>query len=192
MALKKILTDKKNLAYIILFSVITIACLWAFVSAGMLTKSFKNKLIDQTYKNKEANVESLLFTETKDGKKLWELYADTGTYSDLSNVVLLEDIIGNFYEENKVKASFKAKRGTYNTTKKEIILYEDILIVYTDGTNIRAEKIIYAGKEKDILAQGNVRIEKPDEAVIMGTKAILKGDFSDFNIEGRTQSQFYM
>ena len=175
-----------------MFSAIIIACLWAFISAGVITKSFKNKLIDQTYKNKEANIESLLVTETKNGEKLWELYADKGMYSDSNNIVLLEDIVGNFYDNKAVKASFKADKGTYNATKKEIILYDNVILVYTDGTNIRAEKIIYAGKGKDVVAQGNIRIERPDEAIIMGTKAILKGDFSDFNIEGRTESHFYM
>ena len=192
MTLKKIITDKKNLAYIILFSVIIFACLWAFISAGVITKSFKNKLIDQTYKNKEANIESLLVTETKDGEKLWELYADKGMYSDLNSVVLLEDIVGNFYDKKKVTASFKADKGTYTTEKKQIILYDNVVLVYTDGTNIQAEKIIYSGKGQDIIALGDIRIEKPNEAIIMGNKAILKGDFSDFHIEGRTQSHFYM
>lgn len=192
MTLKKLISDKKNLAYIILFSVIVIACLWAFISAAIMTKSFKNKLIDQTYQNKEANIENLLVTETKDGEKLWELYAELGIYSDINGVVLLEDVIGNFYDNKVVTASFKADRATYNSLKKEIILYENVVLVYTDGTNIKTDKIIYPGKDKDITAYGNIRIEKPGEAVIMGSKAILKGDFSDFNIEGRTKTHFYM
>lgn len=192
MALKKILTDKKNLAYIILFATILIACSWAFISAGIITKSFKKKIIEQTYKNKEANIESLLVTETKDGEKLWELYADKGMYNDIDNLVILEDIIGNFYEGKNVKASFKADKGTYNSTSKVIILSDNVLLVYEDGTNIKTDKIIYAGKDKDILAQGKIRIEKPGEAVVMGSRAVLKNDFSDFNIEGRTKTQFYM
>lgn len=192
MALKNIFKSKKNIAYVVAFSIILIACIWAFVSAGMITKSFKNKIIDQTYKNKEANIENLLVTETKEGVKLWEMYAETGRYSDTDSVVLLEDIIGNFYEDEKVKASFKADRGTYHSTKKEIILYSNVVLVYNDGTNLMTDRIEYMGKDTDIVAQGNVRIEKPNEAIIYGGKAVLKGDFSDFHIEGRTQTKFYM
>lgn len=192
MALKNIFKSKKNIAYVLAFSIILIACIWAFVSAGMITKSFKNKIIDQTYKNKEANIENLLVTETKEGVKLWEMYAETGRYSDTDSVVLLEDIIGNFYEDEKVKASFKADRGTYHSTKKEIILYSNVVLVYNDGTNLMTDRIEYMGKDTDIVAQGNVRIEKPNEAIIYGGKAVLKGDFSDFHIEGRTQTKFYM
>lgn len=192
MALKNIFKSKKNIAYVVAFSIILIACIWAFVSAGMITKSFKSKIIDQTYKNKEANIENLLVTETKEGVKLWEMYAETGRYSDTDSVVLLEDIIGNFYEDEKVKASFKADRGTYHSTKKEIILYSNVVLVYNDGTNLMTDRIEYMGKDTDIVAQGNVRIEKPNEAIIYGGKAVLKGDFSDFHIEGRTQTKFYM
>ncbi len=192
MKLDKFFKSKKNITFTILLIVIIFLCCWSFIYAGIITKSFKTKIINQTYKNKEANIENLLVTETKDGEKLWELYAETGTYSDNNNVVLLESTLGNFYEDKIVKASFKADKGTYNSIKKEIILYNNVLIVYSDGTNISADKIFYAGKGKDIEAVGNVRIEKPDEAVIYGQKAILKGNFSDFHIEGRTKTQFYM
>lgn len=187
-----IIKSKKNLGYIILFSIIVLACSWAFISAGIITKSFKNKIEDQTYKNKEANIENLLVTETKDGEKSWELYSDIGTYSDIDSVVFLQGIIGNFYDKKEVKASFKADKGSYDSEKKEIILNENVIIVYKDGTNIKADRIVYPGKGQDITATGNIRIEKPNEAITMGTKAILKGDFTDFNIEGRTKTQFYL
>ena len=192
MALKDFIKNKKNLAYIVLFAIVLIACVWSFIYAGMITKNFKEKIIDQTYKNKEANIENLLVTETKDGKKLWELYSESGRYSDDDSVVLLEDVIGNFYEEQAVKASFKADRGTYHTTKKEIILDSNVVLVYKDGTNIMTDRIVYLGRDKDIVASGNVRIEKPKEAIIYGGKAVLKGDLSDVHIEGRTQTKFYM
>ena len=113
-------------------------------------------------------------------------------YTDADNVVLLEDLVGNFYEDDKVKASFKADKGTYNATKKQIILYDNVVLVYFDGTNISTDRLIYSGKNEDIIAQGDIRIEKPNEAIVFGNKAILKGDFSDFHIEGRTKTQFYL
>ncbi len=192
MALKNLLKDKRNLAYVILIAVVIIACLWAFISAGVITKRFRAKIEDQTYNNKEANIESLLVTETKDGQKLWELFADEGRYTDADKIVLLDNLIGNFYEDNNVKASFKADKGTYNSETKQIILYNNVVIVYEDGTNIQTERLTYSGKEEDIIAEGRVRIEKPDEAVVIGNKAVLSSDYKDFHIEGRTETHFYM
>lgn len=192
MALKNIFKSKKNIAIIAGFLSVIILCAWAFVSAGVLTKSFKTKIEEQTYKNKEANIESLLVTETDDGKKQFEMYAETGRYSDNDHVVFLTDLVGNFYEEDRVKASFKSDQGTYNTITKKIVLKQNVLIVYEDGTNVAADLLEYNGKNEDIIATGNVRIEKPNEAVIMGAKAILEGDYSDFHIQGKTETHFYM
>lgn len=192
MALKDIFKKKRNITYVVLFVLLIIALFWAFIGASIMTKSFKDKLINQTYKNKEANIENLLVTETKEGVKLWEMYADNGRYSDIDNMVFLTDIIGNFYEDKKVKASFRADNGTYNSITKEIVLTNNVFLIYHNGANVKADRIEYAGKESDIIAQGNVRIEKPYEGIVMGAKAILKGDFSDFHIEGRTKTQFYM
>jgi LPS export ABC transporter protein LptC len=192
MVVKNLFKNKNNIALIILLFVIVGSCLWAFIYAGMITKSFKNKIIDKSFNNKEANIESLLVTETKDGQKLWELFADEGNYTDSNNIVLLQHLIGNVYDGDIVKASFKADEGTYNATKKQIILYNNVLLVYLDGTNVSAERIVYSGKDEDIIAEGNVRIEKPNEAVIMGNKAVLSSNYSDFHIQGRTQTQFYM
>ena len=192
MALKDLFKDKKNIAYVSLLSVVVIACLWAFIAAGIITKNFKEKIIDETYNNKEANIESLLVTETKDGKKLWELYADQGTYTDSDKVVLLEHLLGNFYEGDKVKASFKADAGTYNSVTKQIILFNNVVMVYEDGTNISTERLIYSGKDSDIIAEGQIRIEKPKEAIVYGNKAVLSSDYKDFHIEGRTETHFYM
>lgn len=192
MMLKKLLNNKKNLGYIILTIIVVMLCLWAFISSVILTKSFKNKIIDQTYNNKSANIQNLLVTETKENEKLWELFADTGRYSDVDNFVFLEGIVGNFYEKNNVKASFKSDKGTYNTSTKEIMLKDNVLLIYSDGTNISCDNIQYKGKNTDITANGNVRIEKPNEAVIYGSKAVLNGDYSNFHVEGKTKTKFYM
>ncbi len=192
MGLKIFVKDKRNIIYISLVAVFVIGCLWAFISAGIMTRAFKEKLIDETYNNKEANIESLLVTETKDGQKLWELFADEGAYNDVDNIVVLHNLLGNFYEGKNVKASFKADAGTYNTKTKKIILMNNVILVYHDGTNISTERLTYTGKNEDIVAEGKVRIEKPNEAIVEGTKAVLSGDYKDFHIEGRTVTHFYM
>lgn len=182
---------KKNIGYIVVFSVILIACLWAFISAGIITKNFKAKMKNEDYARKEVDINNLLVTETKDGKKLWELFAETGHYDNKNNVAYLNDIIGNFYDKEKVVASFRSSEGTYNQDKKEIVLYNDTVIVYKDGSNVRANRIVWAGKNTDIKAQGNIRLEKPGQAIVYGSNAVLKYDFSDFKIKGRTRTELY-
>ncbi|MDD3236656.1 MAG: LPS export ABC transporter periplasmic protein LptC [Candidatus Gastranaerophilales bacterium] len=182
---------KRNIGYIITFLVIFIACLWAFISAGIITKNFKAKMLKDDFAQKEVNIDNLLVTETKDGQKLWELYADTGHYDNKNNVAYLNNIIGNFYKENKVVASFKSSQGTYNATNKHIVLYSDTLIVYKDGSNVKANQIVWEGKDSDIKATGKIRLEKPSQAVLYGNEAVLSNDLSNFKILGKTRTEIY-
>ena len=98
---------------------------------------------------------------------------------------------GNIYENETVKASFKSDKGTYNSETKQVVLYDNVIMVYFDGTNIKTDRLVYSGKNSDIKAFGNVRIEKPNEAVVMGSEAVLSHDYKKFKINGRTQTHFY-
>lgn len=168
--------NKKNIIYIVLFVVVIAACLWAFISAGLITKNFQKRLSDESLGKKEANIENLLVTETKDGEKSWELFADNGYYDSTHQVALLNDIVGNFYKDNQVVASFESARGSYNQIKKQIVLHEKTLIVYKDGSNVSANRMTWAGKGSDVIAEGNVRLQLSSKVVVYAEKAVLSDD----------------
>lgn len=182
---------KKNTLYIVILAVILIACLWAFISAAIITKNFKKDLLNPDLFGKEVAIKGVLITETKEGQKHWEIYADTGNYEGEEDFVVLKELTGNIYENNEVCASFESSKGTYDTKTKVITLYEKTLIVYKDGSNMRADKIIWSGKNKDIVAAGNVVIEKPKEAKIYGNKAIASPDLTFFKVEGKTKTEIF-
>ena len=185
---------KLNILYIVIFIVIVLAVIWAFLSAGIITQNFNKNIINNQNQtdSKEVNIEGLYVTDTKEGLKSWELFADTGHYDNSENIIFLTDIIGNFYDKGEVVVSFKAKRGTYTTEDKHINLHEDVVFVHKDGANIKADRITWKGKEEDITAIGNVRVEKPGEVIIYGQEAVLKPELDDFKINGRTKTLFYL
>lgn len=45
--------NKKNIIYIVLFVVVIAACLWAFISAGLITKNFQKRLSDESLGKKK-------------------------------------------------------------------------------------------------------------------------------------------
>ncbi|MCR5260422.1 MAG: LPS export ABC transporter periplasmic protein LptC [Candidatus Gastranaerophilales bacterium] len=182
---------KRNIGYIILFSVIAIACLWAFISAGIITSGFQKKLEENSLGKQELTIQNMLITETKEGNKFWEIFAESGYYDNKDQVAVLNDIVGNFYQDNQVVASFESARGTYSETRKEIILYEKTLIVYKDGSNVSANQMSWAGSNADIIAQGNVRLELPSKVVVYADKATLSSDFKTLKVIGRTKTEIY-
>ena len=183
--------NKRNIGFIVLVLIVAGACLWAFISAGVITQGFKIRLADESLGKQEVTIQNLLVTETKDGLKTWEMFAEQGYYDNTNQVAVLSDIVGNFYKDNEVVASFKSARGTYNQVKREIILYEDSLIVYKDGSNVSANQMSWAGKGTDVLANGNVRMELPNKVIVYGEKAVLNSEFNDLQVLGRTKTEIY-
>lgn len=183
--------NKRNIGFIVLVLIVAGACLWAFISAGVITQGFKKRLADESLGKQEVTIQNLLVTETKDGLKTWEMFAEQGYYDNTNQVAVLSDIVGNFYKDNEVVASFKSARGTYNQVKREIILYEDSLIVYKDGSNVSANQMSWAGKGTDVLVNGNVRMELPNKVIVYGEKAVLNSEFNDLQVLGRTKTEIY-
>lgn len=151
------------------------------------------KETDQAFKqSQKVDVSNLVLTETKNAKKYWELYAKKGSYEGGREVITLEGIIGNFYDENeKVILSFEASEGTYTEEEKVIILSGDVLAVAKDGSSILADRVIWKGKDEDIEAIGNVQINRNNELITKSDKAVFNADLTYFKIMGNSETRLY-
>lgn len=188
---KKKRIKKRKVALVSVLLIIFIACIWAFVAANIITKSIKRDISSNDLEKQVVSIDSLLLTETKEGQKLWELYADKGEYESGSKIIILTNIIANFYQNGAVIASGKSTRGTYDTETKKVILYNDSYIVYKDGTSIQANLMEWEGKNKDVKAKDDVVIIKPNEFVIKSKKAVLTNNMTLFKVIGNVETKVY-
>lgn len=183
--------QKRKIAYIIILAAIAIGCLWAFIAAGVITKNFKKEALNKAGEKQELNIENLIITETKEDKKYWELYAESGYYDSNDKVAILYNVIGNFYNDDKVVLSMESTKGTFDETTKKVVLYEDSYIIYKDGTNVKADRFTWQGNDKDITAQGNVVIRREGEIRTFSNEAILGNKMTTVKIKGRSKSELY-
>ena len=100
-------------------------------------------MINNTLANKRVYVEDLLLTETKDGQKYWEIYADKGYYEDNEKIANVTNSIGNIYDNDEVIASFQSPRATINSETGQIIMYDRSKLMYKDFTSIVADEFTY-------------------------------------------------
>lgn len=177
-------------AYAIAFLVLGLILLWAFLSAGFMTNGFSRSKVN-TEDRQEIDVSSMILTETKEDTKFWEIYGETGTYSSDEKIALLKKVTGNFYKNNEVAMSFESSQGTYNEEKNQIILYQDTFIVLKDGISLNADRLIWSGSDKDIIAKGNIRVNKNGELTAIGDEIIISPNYSHFKLKGRTVSKIY-
>lgn len=184
--------SRKQKAYIGAFVAIVGLLAWAFISAGIITHNFNRSQLQTDQDRQEALINGIILTETKDEKKYWEIYGETGNYDSKNGVAMLNNVVGNFYDENnEVSMSFESSKGTYNEKKEQIILYDDTFIVLKDLTTLRANKLVWTGKDIPIVAEGNVRITRKSDLLATAKKVEISPDYNTFKIIGNTVSKVY-
>ena len=184
--------SKKQKAYIAAFGAIVGLLAWAFISAGVITHNFNRSQLQTDQDRQEAVIDGIILTETKKKKKYWEIYGETGNYDSKNGVAILNNVIGNFYDDdNQVSMSFESSRGTYNEKKGQIILYENTYIVLKDFTTLRANRLVWSGKDIPTIAEGNVRITRKTELLATAKKVEISPDYEKFKIIGNAVSKVY-
>ena len=143
-------------------------------------------------KNQRAIVKNIIVTETQEEKKYWEFYAKSGEYNSEFNSILLNDLIGNFYDKNgEVVVSFKSNKGTYDEKSKKVVLNGENLFVGKNGSQLYADELIWQGQDKDILANGNVQYIQDNKIITKSQKAIFNSNLTNFRIIGKTKTQLF-
>lgn len=184
--------SKKKKTYIGALAVIVGVLVWAFISAGVITHNFNRSQLQTDQDRQEALMQGIILTETKDEKKYWEIYGETGNYDSKNGVAMLNNVIGNFYDDkNEVSMSFESSKGTYNEKKGQIILYDDTFIVLKDFTTLRANRLEWSGNDKPITAEGNIRITRDKDFLATASKVEISPTYDNFKIIGNAVSKMY-
>lgn len=184
--------SKKKKAYAFGFLALAGVLVWAFISAGIITHDFNRSQLQTNGDRQEALINGIILTETKNEKKFWEIYGETGTYDSNNGIAMLNNVVGNFYDDqNQVSMSFESSKGTYNSQKGEIILYEDTHVVIKDGTSLKAERLKWSGADKDIVARGNVQITRNKQFLATADRIVISPNYEKFKISGNTISKIY-
>lgn len=184
--------SKKRKAYILGLLTLIGVLAWAFISAGVITHNFNRSQLATQQDKQEALINGLILTETKKSEKYWEIYGETGTYNSNNEVAVLDNVIGNFYDENnQVSMSFESSHGTYNSKKNEIILYENTTIVIKDGTTLKTKRLTWSGSNNPVIARGDVVITRNNEFYATAEEVEISPDYSSFKIMGHAVSKLY-
>ena len=183
--------DKKRKTYFIVIFLIIFVMAWAFISAGVITGNFNRSQLKNSENEQKVDAVGIIITETKEGKKYFEIYGETGHYSNDHSIATLNNVIGNFYKDNEIAMSFQSSKGTYNENTGVITLYDNTYIVLKDGITLSTDKLIWSGNNKDTIAEGNVVINKDNELISTANKSIICAGYEKFKIVGNTKTSVY-
>ena len=183
--------DSKKRYYILaLIGVIGIMA-WAFITAGIITCNFNRAQLKGSENEQKVDALGLIITETKEGKKYFEIYGEKGDYSNEESLAVLHNVVGNFYKDNKVAMSFQSSKGSYNEDTGVITLYENTYIVLEDSTSLSTDKLTWSGSNNDTIADGHVVIKRGKEMQAVADKCIISAGYDKFKIIGKTQTKLF-
>ena len=160
-------------------------------SAGVITSNFNRSQLKNSENEQKVDAIGVIITETKDTQKYFEIYGETGHYSNDHSVATLYNVIGNFYKDNEVSMSFQSSKGTYDEKTGVITLYENTYIVLKDGISLKTDKLVWSGSDKETVAEGNVVIQKGNEMKSTAQKCIIGAGYEKFKIVGKTSTKVY-
>lgn len=183
--------DKKKKAYVIAILCIVFVLFWAFISAGVITSNFNRAQLKNKENEQKVDAQGIIITETKEGVKYFEIYGETGHYSNDHSIATLNNVIGNFYKDNEVSMSFQSSKGTYDENTGVITLFDNTYIVLKDGVSLKTDKLTWSGSDKDTIAEGNVVIQKNKEMQSVADKCIIGAGYDKFKIQGKTTTKVF-
>ena len=183
--------DKKKKAYLLAGFFVIFIMLWAFISAGLITCNFNRAQVKGGQNEQKVDAIGIIITETKENKKYFEIYGETGSYSNENSVATLNNVVGNFYKNGEVAMSFQSTKGVYDEKASTITLHENTYIVLEDSTSLESDRLIWSGSDKDTIAEGNVRIKKGSEMIALADKCIIGAGYDKFKIIGKTQTKIF-
>lgn len=183
--------DKNRIIKICIYAII-FALLWGLIWSWFITKTVKKNSTDSKMKNQHAIVKNIIVTESRDEKKYWEFYAKSGEYDSNNTTVELNDVIGNFYDKNEeVSVSFKSDKGKYDEVSKKVVLNGNNIFVGKNGSQLYADELIWQGRDKDILANGNIQYIHDDKLVTNANSAVFNSELTNFKVIGKANTKIY-
>lgn len=179
---------------VIFISVVLLACIAGFINAWRITGGIKmsDLTLEQKQDAEKVLVKNILLTETKEGKKYWEIFAKNGRYINKTDKVLLYNVTGNFYDKNgEVILSFYGDNGEYDSKLKKVVLTNNTKLASKDETQMEAHKITWEGLNNIVHAEGNVRTIKAEKLFITCNRATFSTNFKVFHVYGNTITRVY-
>ena len=183
--------DKRKQIYTLSILAVIFVMLWAFISAGVITANFNRAQLKNQENEQKVDALGIIITETKEGRKYFEIYGENGHYSNDHSIATLNNVIGNFYKDNEVSMSFQSSKGTYDENTGVITLFDNTYIVLKDGISLKTDKLIWSGSDKETIADGHIVIKKGDDMLSTADKCIIGAGYDKFKIKGNTITKVF-
>ena len=127
--------------------------------------------------------ENNTLSEERDGKKIWELTAESMDIDTDTQNATLNNLTGTFYEDDGKEVHIEAPHGFYEPQSKNVKLDGGIKVETTDGASLVSDELEWEAESSILKANGDAKVSREDMKA--SGDSIESGDgFSKFKITG--------
>lgn len=148
---------KKRVLLVLLFAAAAGVIAWA-----VMTVPAPRQQEEQTSDSQVMTYDGNTISETKDGRKIWELTADHIEVDVNSQDARLENVVGHFYMADGRTVEVKADTGSYERAVGDINVKGNVAITTSDGAKLASDELKWTGQESVLAAIGNATASKDD------------------------------
>ena len=110
----------------------------------------------------DIRIEKARYVETRDGRKEWELEADSAQYFKSDNLTVFENVKVIFYSQNGMNYILEGKKGRLRNDTKDIDVFGDVVVTSTDNYQLKTESLNYIAGIRQISTKDRVVFTGPD------------------------------
>lgn len=122
-------------------------------------------------------------SEEKDGKKIWDLTAETIEIDPNTKNAVLKNIKGIFYQENGQTVTLTAPQATFDNKTRDITISDQVDAKTSDGATFKAKTVFWQGEKQLFRGEGNVIVTRED-TVLTGDKLESDAGFVKVKVTG--------
>lgn len=105
------------------------------------------------------------YTQVKDGKKEWTLYARTAEFNERTKAVVLDQVMMAFYTDDGGKVTVEGRTGIYNERKKVVRLSGRVKARTHDGIVLLTDWVHYQESDQVLSTRSPVTITGPQFSI---------------------------
>ena len=124
--------------------------------------------------------------EEKDGKKVWELTANTIEIAPTTKNTILKEVKGVFYQNNGEIITLTAPEAVYDVNNRDITIKGLVQVVSNNGATMQGDVFKWQAKESKLVGDGNIILKKED-TVLTGNHIEATAGLTKVKVQGNAK-----
>jgi len=175
------------LLLIVLIAGIVLVSLWGNLREKKFSESTE-KIPKVSTGGADMRMEKVRFVEDKQGKKTWELEANSVQQYQDQNLMVLEDVKVTFYSKEGQTFILTGSKGKVDQSSRNVELVGDVVLTSSDGYQLKTQSISYRHSEKLVSTSDPVNIEG-EQIRLTGIGMLVNMEAKTFKVLSQVKTQ---